>query len=191
MRKLATLIAVVLAAAGGSNALGAGALTGHPGDIQFGSVARGDSATQVETLENASGADVGITGITVSGAAFDKIWDDCPGTLPDTGTCQVTVRYSPNGTGPDSGSLDVAEGSGDTDSFNLSGTGTDPIDVQATSLSFGDQRVGTNSPAQPVQVTNTSAHDVDLNIQLQNQQDFSISGCGGLGNSKVLAGGDT
>jgi hypothetical protein len=191
MRKLVALIGVLLAAAGGSSALGAGALTGHPGDIQFGSVARGDSATRIETLENASGADVGITGITVSGAAFDKISDDCPGTLPDTATCQVTVRYSPNGTGPNSGSLEVAEGSGDADSFSLSGTGTDPIDVQATSLSFDDQRVGTNSPAQPVQVTNTSGHDVDLSIQLQNQQDFSISGCGGLGNPNVLAGGGT
>src|SRR5690349_8241663 len=153
MRKLATLIAVVLAAAGGSNALGAGALTGHPGDIQFGSVARGDSATRVETPENpaGSGVDVDVQSITVSGAAFDKGDDHCSGTtLHETDTCQVTVSYSPNGTGPDSGSLDVAEGSGDTDSFNLSGTGTDPIDVQATSLSFGDQRVGTTSPAQPV-----------------------------------------
>jgi hypothetical protein len=191
MRKLIVLIAVVLAAAGGSSALGAGALTGHPGDIQFGSVARGDSVTRIETLENASGADVDITAITVSGAVFDKVSDDCPGTLADTATCQVTVSYSPNGTGPDSGSLDVAEGSGDTDSFTLSGTGTDPIDVQATSLSFGDQRVGTTSPAQPVRVSNTSGHAVDLNIQLQNQQDFGISGCGGLGNPNVLAGGDS
>ncbi len=192
MRTLAALIAalVILAAAGGSSALGAGALTGHPGDIQFGSVARGDTTNRTETLENASGADVDLQSITVSGSAFDKVSDDCQPTLADGATCDVTVAYHPNGIGPDSGSLDVAEASGDSDSFNLSGTGTDPVDVQPTSLSFGNQRVGTNSPSQPVAVSNTSGHDVDLNIGLSNAQDYNVTGCdGGPGGQNTLPAG--
>jgi hypothetical protein len=193
MPRLVVLIALVLAATAGPSALGAGALTGDPGDLQFGSVARGDTATRTETLQNpaGSGVAVDIGSITVSGAAFDKVSDDCQGTtLQDGEACKVEVSYHPGGIGPDSGSLDVNEGSGDTDSFTLSGTGTDPIDVQPNSLSFGDQRVGTNSAAQPVAVSNTSGHDVDLSIGLTNSQDYNVTGCdGGPGGQNVLAGG--
>ena len=187
MRTLILLIAAGLIVAAGSNALAAGALNANPGDLQFGSVARGDSATRDEKLTNQSGGDVDVSA-SVSGAAFDKVGDDCPQTLPDGQSCTVTVRYQPSGGGSDSGSLDIDEGSSGSDSFALSGTGADPVDVQPGSLSFANQRVGTTSPSQPVSVTNSSNHDVDLNTSLSNTADFGVQGCGGLGHNQLSAG---
>lgn len=189
MRKLILLIAAGLIFAAGSSAFGAGVLNADPGDLQFGQVARGDSKSLDEKLTNQTGADVQIGSITVSGGAFDKVADDCGGTLLDGQSCTVTVRYQPNGVGSDSGSLDIDEGTAGTDSFSLGGTGIDPIDVQTGSIDFGAQRVGTNSSPSPVNVTNTSNHDVDLNIGLTNQANFAISGCGGLGGGNTLSGG--
>jgi HYDIN/CFA65/VesB-like, Ig-like domain len=189
VRRLAVLVAtLVLAATGGSSALGAGALTGHPGDIEFGSLPRGDSVPRTETLENTSGTSVDIQSLAVSGPAFDKGADDCPSTLADGASCEVDVSFSPNSIGPATGLLTVNEGSAGADSFTLTGTATDPIDVQPTSLPFGKQLVGTSSPQQPVTVTNSSDHDIDLNLGLSNPQDYDISGCdGGLGGANVLA----
>src|SRR3954470_19650802 len=140
------LIAAGLIIAAGSTALAAGALNADPGDLHFGSVARGDSATLDEKLTNQTGGDVDVSA-SVSGAAFDKVGDDCPQTLPDGQSCTVTVRYQPSGGGSDGGSLDIDEGSSGSDSFSLSGTGADPVDVQPGSLSFTNQRVGTTSPS--------------------------------------------
>ena len=189
MRKLILLIAAGLTFAAGSSAFGAGVLNANPGDLHFGQVARGDSATLDEKLTNQTGADVDLVSITVSGGAFDRVGGDCNGTLPDGQSCTITVRYQPNGVGSDTGTLDVDEGAAGIDSFSLGGSGIDPIDVQTGSIDFGTQRVGTNSSPSPVNVTNTSNHDVDLSIALTNQADFAVSGCGGLGGGNTLSAG--
>ena len=187
MRKLLLALIVLVVAAGGPAAFGAGGVSVDPGDRHFGSVAVNDSSDLSETITNNSGGDVDISLNTSGNSAFSIANDNCTGTLGDTLTCTFDVHYSPGSQGSDNGTLTVDEGTAGTDTFSLTGTATDPIDVQPGSLAFGDQHVGGNSPQQPVTVTNNSGHSVDLNISNSNPNDYSISGCGG----GPLAGGDT
>ena len=117
-----------------------------------------DSSDLSETITNTSGGDVDISLDTSGNSAFSIANDNCTGTLHDTLTCTFDVRYSPGAQGSDNGTLTVDEGTAGTDTFSLTGTATDPIDVQPGSLAFGDQHVGGNSPPQPVTVTNNSGH---------------------------------
>ncbi len=189
MRKLILVVAFVLATAGGSSALGAGGVAVDPGDLHFGSVAAGDSKDITETITNGSGVDVSIQADAGNTGPFSVVSDGCGGMLADGSQCSFDVRYHPTSQGAANGTLTVDEGSAGSDSFALTGTGTDPIAVQPGSLNFGNQRVGTNSSPLPVTATNSSNHAVDLNLGLTNQADYNISGCGGLNGNNTLSAG--
>src|SRR5689334_21488595 len=78
-------------------------------------------------------------------------------TLPPGGACTVDVTFTPTSVGGARGELKItssAEGSPDT--VALTGTGTDPLKMTPTTLSFGNRRVGDtqNSAVQSVTVSN-------------------------------------
>src|SRR5436190_10070510 len=171
IRRLTLVLALILAlaVAGGSSALGAGALDVAPGDIDFGRVALGDTKTKADSLTNNSGADVDIVSIAVTGGGFDKAGDDCPGTLSGGAGCTVSVSYSPTSTGGDTGTLTIDEGAAGTDTFTLSGTGvahrflfTNP----PASADFADTAVGDTSGSKQISVTNNTDYPDNPNVHL-------------------------
>ena len=95
MRKLLLALIVLVVAAGGPAAFGAGGVSVDPGDRHFGSVAVNDSSDLSETITNTSGGDVDISLNTSGNSAFSIANDNCTGTLHDTLTCTFDVRYSP------------------------------------------------------------------------------------------------
>jgi hypothetical protein len=180
-RALLTILVLTLTLTGGASALGAGALDGNPGAIDFGTVAVGETPTRTETLTNPQSSllPVTIISVDVTGSGFSRNGGSCSplDVLAPGDSCTVGVQYSPGTPGSDSGSLDVVDDIG-TNTFALQGTGVVPIVVQPGSLAFGNQRVNTTGAAQPVAVTNNRSTSISLNISKSgpNPADFIIQG---------------
>jgi hypothetical protein len=170
VRKLVVVIAALLAATGGANALGAGSVDGQT--LNFGRVAVGFPQTKTETLTNQSGGPLAIDSVTTDTAVFDVLGDNCSGTtLNQQGDqCTVNVRYAPTSGGPDSGNLVVSEGGGsDSDSFTLTGTGvlhefsfTNP----PANPDFGNVAVGDTTSQKQITVTNNTDYGDNPNVHL-------------------------
>ncbi|MFZ3216676.1 MAG: choice-of-anchor D domain-containing protein [Candidatus Acidiferrales bacterium] len=141
-----------------------------PAALNFGSVASGtQSSPQVVTLAN--GTDVlEVSSIVVSGpnAADFSDFSTCGQTVPPTVTCTFTVTFTPSTNAAEAATVTINESSG-AQVFSLSGagTGTTPpppgtVSFNPTSLTFGNQEVGTESTAQFFTVTVTSTNPVTL-----------------------------
>ena len=169
MRKLLPLIVVLLAVTGGSSALGAGGVGVDPGDLSFGRVATGDSATKQETITNGSGGDVAISLDGGNNAAFSIVNDNCSGNLPDGQTCTFGVRYAPGSAGSDSSTLTVDEGAAGSDTFSLSGTGVANRFIFTTppgSSAFPDTAIGDTSGSKQITITNNTDYPGNPNVHL-------------------------
>ncbi len=169
MRKLLPLIVVLLAVTGGSSALGAGGVAVDPGDLSFGRVATGDSATKQETITNGSGGDVAISLDGGNNAAFSIVNDNCSGNLPDGQTCTFGVRYAPSSAGSDSSTLTVDEGAAGSDTFSLSGTGVANRFIFTTppgSSAFPDTAIGDTSGSKQITITNNTDYPGNPNVHL-------------------------
>ena len=169
MRKLLSLIVILIAVTGGSSALGAGGVGVDPGDLSFGRVATGDSPTKQETITNGSGGDVAISLDSGNNAAFSIVNDSCSGNLPDGQTCTFGVRYAPSSAGGDSSTLTVDEGAAGSDTFSVSGTGvanrfifTNP----PANSDFPTTAIGDTSGSKEITITNNTDSPGNPNVHL-------------------------
>lgn len=153
----------------------------------FGTIAVGDTSNAKQvTFQNQTGfsADpnpqiVGPDAGDFKLTAFNPA--GCGSSVDGGNDCTASVTFSPSGVGSESATLQV-----DGDSFGFTGTGVEPVDVQPLSIDFGDRHVGTNSPAQPITVTNNTNQPIS-NVSINgNPPDYNVSGCGGQ-----LAGHDS
>jgi len=125
-----------------------------PSSLAFGSQAFGTtSSAQTVTVTN-TGANVLLLGIAVSGDFAQT--SNCGTAVAAGANCSINVSFTPTVRGDRSGNLTIASNA--TSSPNvvaLSGTGTGPTAVlSASSLTFGNQLLGTTSSAQMVTVSN-------------------------------------
>jgi hypothetical protein len=151
---------------------GAPAATVTPGSISFGDDVVGNKTdAQPVTLTNTGNAPLIITSFHIDGAdaADFSQGADCPvspGYLPAGGSCTIYVAFTPDSPGAKSATFEIGDNAPDSpQSVSLSGNGilAGEITLSPTSLSFGDQLVGTRSDAQAVTVTNTGAEPVAIN----------------------------
>lgn len=116
-----------------------------PVGLDFGDVQTGtNSATQVVTVKNVSGAPQFIDFAGGAATGFNAT-QSCAGvTLPANGTCSVFYSYSPTTVGPASS---VGNGSVNGQLFNIAlranGVGA-RFRITSTGLDFGDVQVGTS-----------------------------------------------
>ena len=135
------------------------ALSISPQTIAFGNEGVGyPSAATVVTLANEGTQPLDISGITAS-AQFEET-NNCPPTLAAGGaSCTVNVTFTPTAVASATGTLTVNDNApGSPQIVNLTGTGvtaTATVTFSPTTLTFGDQVVGTTSPPQVVTVTNS------------------------------------
>ena len=135
------------------------AVTLAPSAWNFGEQTVGTlGAPKAFTLTNSGNAALNVASIGATGSFAQS--NDCPATLPAGESCTLNVSFAPTAPGPFNGSLAVtSDAASSPDSVVLSGTGVAPlaplITLSPTSLSFGEQQVGTTSPAQVVTLTNT------------------------------------
>jgi hypothetical protein len=110
------------------------------------------SSAQTATLTNTGSQTVNISNIQAT-APFGET-NNCPGALPPGNKCQIQVTFTPTQKGDANGTLQVRDDAkGSPQEVALSGTATE-VKLSATSVNFGDQKVGTKSSTVPIKLTN-------------------------------------
>lgn len=150
------------------------------------------SSPFVVTLTNLGNA-LPIQSITITGSnAGDFAQTNTCGTLLGVGgSCVVNITFSPKAGGTRTANLNMNDSDpASPQVVSLTGTGTTApaVTLSPTSLTFGNQLVGSNSPSQPVTLTNTGSASLSITsvaVTGTNTGDFSeTNNCG----STVAAG---
>jgi FG-GAP-like repeat/Abnormal spindle-like microcephaly-assoc'd, ASPM-SPD-2-Hydin len=156
---------------------GSTTVTLSPTSLTFGTQLRNTtSPPQTVTLTNTGTASLSISGIQ-SSAKFSQT-NNCTASLVAGASCAISVSFTPNANGTVSGSLMVTDNAGGSpQSVSLSGTGT-VASLSPSSVTFGNQTIGTSSPAQIITLSNVGSFAVQVSaitIQGANPGDFSQS----------------
>ena len=160
-----------------------------PSSLNFGNqTINTTSAAQAVTLTNNGTAALTINSIGISGtnAADFAQTNTCPlspSTLATNGTCTISVTFTPSATGSRSASVTITDNAASSpQNVALSGTGQSlpapGVNLSPTSLSFGNQNVGTTSAAQTVTLTNNGTAALTINsisVAGTNPGDFAES----------------
>jgi hypothetical protein len=118
-----------------------------PTSVSFGSQTVGTASTsQAVTLTNNGGSNLNITGVSASGDFGET--DNCTSGSPiaSSGTCTITITFTPAATGTRTGSVIITDGAG-TQVVAMTGTGAAPgASLSPATLSFGSVTVGSSAP---------------------------------------------
>jgi phospholipase C len=135
------------------------------------------SAPLTATLSNTGSSPVTINSITTTADYTGT--NNCGSSVPSHGNCSISISFAPTTSGRRYGALTVnTSDAGSPQVVNLTGIGT-AITLVPSSLSFGNQPVGSASAPQSVIVTNGGSAPLNL---------ASISFVGDMGG---VPGGDT
>jgi hypothetical protein len=118
------------------------------------------------TLTNTGSATLTISGISVTGTnAGDFTMTNTCGTIVLGGaSCTINVTFDPSAPGMRTASVNITDNApGSPQMIALSGTGVAPaVTLAPTSLTFGNQLLGTTSPAQTVTLTNSGTETLTI-----------------------------
>jgi phospholipase C len=133
-----------------------------PANLNFGSQTLGiASSPQNSTLTNLGELALNIASIQVTGtntADFAET-NNCPASLPPSGSCQISVTFTPSAIGVRNAAVSIADNAPNTpQSLPLTGVGVLPnVTFSPPTLSFGNQGIGTASTPQMTTLTNAGA----------------------------------
>ena len=167
-----------------------------PATINFGAQAVGvGSAVQARNITITGNAAVQITSAPTSSnpLEFVVVSTTCSAgffVLPPTGSCSVSVQFTPAATGTRTGQINVvSNGIGSPQSFQVTGTGgtgppppTGALTVPP-SANLGSQNVGVQSAGTNITISNSSGASVTVsNVQTSSVTEFPITGnsCTGI-----------
>ena len=123
-----------------------------PGSLTFSSQVIGTtSSARSVTFEDTGTGPLQLTGITVN-APFSQT-NNCTAILAPGASCTIQISFTPNALGAASGVLTLADNAG-TQTVSLTGTGTAPVSLSASSLNLGTVAVGSTSASRSVSLTN-------------------------------------
>jgi len=128
--------------------------------LSFGSLAVGaTSNSQSVTITNTSTAPIAISSFTVTGpgASSFVFASSCGTSLAGGANCTIHGHFAPTAQGPVTATATITDdANGSPQTIALSGTGlVSAPTLSATSLTFGNQLLGTPSASQSVTLTNT------------------------------------
>ena len=142
------------------------ALVVTPANLDFGEVALGSTKNLTLTLSNNGGGttDIAISSVIPLTTDYSLPADNCSGqSLAGGASCTVTVRFSPNASGPDNTDLTISHSlsASSPTTVGLIGTGGTPVAyITPSSIDFGDVAVNTLSSATVVTVGDSSASNL-------------------------------
>jgi hypothetical protein len=150
-----------------------------PTTLPFGSqLENSNSGSQTVTLSNPGTATLNILNIAATKDYSQT--NTCGTSVTAGGNCSISVTFRPTVGGTDNGTLTVTDNaSSGSQSVTLTGSGVAAAPVASlskTSLSFGNQAVGTTSLAQSFTLTNTGNASLNINSVLASG-DYSASTC--------------
>jgi hypothetical protein len=151
--------------------------------VSFGSQPVGTtSAASTVTVTNSGTASLTFTSIAATGDfAVAASGATCSTSAPVSASsnCVINVTFTPTATGSRSGRLTLTDNaSGSPQVVALSGIGTAPnVSLSTTSLSFGNQAVGTTSAASTVTVTNSGTASLTF-TSIAATGDFAVAASG-------------
>jgi sugar lactone lactonase YvrE len=130
-------------------------VTVSAGSLGFNTLAVGNtSAGKTVTLTNRGSAAISLSGIGTTGA-FAIASDTCAASLAAGASCAVGVTFTPVATGAATGALTFTDSALNSPQIvSLSGTGSPPVTLSSSSLSFGKVTIGNTSSAKTVTLTN-------------------------------------
>ncbi len=157
------------------------AITVSPASLTFPSTNAGiTSAAKTVAVTNASTAAIAINGFTFTGANVGDFsqTNTCGTSLKGSGTCTVSVKFTPAEGGPRSASLSVNDSDpGSPQTVALSGQGLGPaVTLTPASLSFGNQVYLKRSASRQVTLQNSGTADLSITsvaVTGANSGDFS------------------
>jgi hypothetical protein len=140
------------------------------------------SAASAVTVTNSGTAPLSFTSLAATGDfAIAAGGTTCSTSSPiaASASCLINVTFTPTATGSRSGSLTLTDNaSGSPQTVSLSGTGTAPgISLSTTSVSFGNEQVGTTSAASAVTVTNNGTVSLSF-TSIAAAGDFAVAASG-------------
>jgi hypothetical protein len=140
------------------------------------------SSPQTVTLTNASNAQLQIYSISLTGAngtAFTQT-NTCPAALNAGANCSIGIVYSPRLVESDTATLTVMDsGAPSTQTVAISGNSVGPVvSLSHTSLSFGNQVVGTESASQTTVLANTGTIPLTISSLAANGNFSQSNTCG-------------
>ncbi len=139
-----------------------------PSSLNFGNQTVGiTNSPQNVTLTNNGNINLTISLIQITGTNsgdFNQT-NNCRSSLTPNNSCQIGVTFTPTTTGTRNAAVSVTDNApGSPQSASLTGVGVLPaVTFSPTSLTFPTQLVFTNSPAQPVTLTNAGAGVLKIN----------------------------
>jgi hypothetical protein len=160
------------------------ALDASPDILTFQNVGSGATSTsQAITVLNGGTASTSIGAIAASGGFAQT--NNCGSSLGTDSTCTVNVTFTPSGSGITTGMLSIPSGEpGSPTTIELVGTSgnstvsNSALTVSPTSLSFGDQAVGSTSAAQSVTVSNPGSSTATISSIAASGQYAQTNTCG-------------
>jgi Abnormal spindle-like microcephaly-assoc'd, ASPM-SPD-2-Hydin/Galactose oxidase, central domain len=155
--------------------------------VSFGSIPVGNQSSPQVIAVGSAGTlpltlgPIAITGTNASDFSLNNA-TTCPvggGTVPAGGGCNLSVTFSPSAPGTRTAQITASTNAQEPAvSITLAGTGNSSpgASLSVTSLSFGNQGVGTTSSAQPVTLINGGNSALSISgIALSSTTDYSIS----------------
>lgn len=139
-----------------------------PTTLSFSQTVSSTSAAQTVTVSNTGNAALTLSALTLGGAQAAEFQiasgTTCTagGSVAANGSCLIKVAFTPTATGARSASLALTHNaSGSPSTITLNGTGTatpqPAISLNAATLTFASQTLGSTSAAQSVTVSNSGA----------------------------------
>jgi hypothetical protein len=142
------------------------------------------SSPQMVTLTNTGNAPLSISNFAITGGNSGdfSLNSTCSSTLAAGNSCNFNISFDPTANGPRKSLLSMTDNAaGSPHTVVLTGVGTTAT-VSPTTLSFGNQTVGTSSSPMTVTVTNNASvtmHIWEMAILGTNPGDFSYTtACG-------------
>ena len=123
-----------------------------PTTLSFSSQVAGTTSTARNiTLQSTGTGPLQGASITVT-APFSQT-NNCTGSIAPAASCTIQVTFAPTVVGSASGTATITDNAG-TQTVSLIGSGSAPVSLSSTRLSFGTLAVGSTSSARTVTVTN-------------------------------------
>jgi beta-propeller repeat-containing protein/HYDIN/CFA65/VesB family protein/centrosomal CEP192-like protein len=163
------------------------ALALAPSKLNFGNQTVSVTSTpSTVNVINAGSAPLQITAITPPSSDFTET-NQCVGTVSPGGTCPINVQFTPTATGSVTDRFTIADNAaGSPHTFTVTGAGVTAataVTVAPTSLSFGNQAIGSVSAVQTVTITNTGTATLVISTISASGDFKETNNCGALNNA--------